>query len=300
MTTNVALGQRLSAAAGILRLNFLSFTLVSIALLVASQDLMHLPRRSHHLWLVVVLALLAHAAVNAWNEYFDYRSGLDLTTSRTPFSGGSGTLPNHPQFASFALSLALCSTVLVALGGLWLCMEVGWHLAWFGVPGLLLVVWYTGPVHRWPWLCLIAPGLGFGVFMVAGGSVALTGAWHNSSYWPAALMFLLANNLLLLNQFPDIDADRLVGRRHLAIVYGPAVASRVFALQWWLIYGVVLAAVWLQQWPPHSVLVLFTWPLYWYIRRLMGRPAQFARAMALHVALVHVVPLSLCGLWQFG
>jgi len=34
-------------------------------------------------------ALLAHISVNMLNEYFDFKSGLDLATKRTAFSGGS-------------------------------------------------------------------------------------------------------------------------------------------------------------------------------------------------------------------
>ena len=34
--------------------------------------------------------LLTHISVNVLNDYFDYRSGMDLATKRIPFSGGSG------------------------------------------------------------------------------------------------------------------------------------------------------------------------------------------------------------------
>jgi 1,4-dihydroxy-2-naphthoate octaprenyltransferase len=34
-----------------------------------------------------------HVAVNALNEASDYKTGIDFNTERTPFSGGSGTLP---------------------------------------------------------------------------------------------------------------------------------------------------------------------------------------------------------------
>ena len=37
--------------------------------------------------------ILTHACVNILNDYFDYRSGIDLAVKRTPFSGGSGLLP---------------------------------------------------------------------------------------------------------------------------------------------------------------------------------------------------------------
>ena len=44
------------------------------------------------LTLVGIAAL--HAAANVLNDYFDYRSGIDIETERTPFSGGSGILPS--------------------------------------------------------------------------------------------------------------------------------------------------------------------------------------------------------------
>ena len=50
--------------------------------------------------LVALVGLVAlHMAVNALNEWSDMRTGIDLETERTPFSGGSGTLPANPQAA---------------------------------------------------------------------------------------------------------------------------------------------------------------------------------------------------------
>ena len=43
--------------------------------------------------LAFVGLLLVQTSVNVLNDYFDYRSGIDLETKRTPFSGGSGILP---------------------------------------------------------------------------------------------------------------------------------------------------------------------------------------------------------------
>src|SRR5712692_12074183 len=37
--------------------------------------------------------LCLHAGVNVLNDYFDYKSGIDLLTTPTPFSGGSRILP---------------------------------------------------------------------------------------------------------------------------------------------------------------------------------------------------------------
>ena len=43
-----------------------------------------------YLALAFIGALLAHIAVNVLNEYYDYKSGVDFKTVRTPFSGGRG------------------------------------------------------------------------------------------------------------------------------------------------------------------------------------------------------------------
>lgn len=59
--------------------------------------------------LALIGAIAAHISVNAFNEYFDFKSGLDHRTHRTPFSGGSGTLPERPELARQALSVAIAT-----------------------------------------------------------------------------------------------------------------------------------------------------------------------------------------------
>jgi len=60
-----------------------------------------------YLFLVFIGALSAHISVNALNEYFDFKSGLDFKTKRTPFSGGSGALPERPEKAYTGLITGL-------------------------------------------------------------------------------------------------------------------------------------------------------------------------------------------------
>ena len=57
---------------------------VGIAVAVYQSDSL----KALHLALALLGALLAHISVNVLNDYFDYRSGIDLETRRTPFSGG--------------------------------------------------------------------------------------------------------------------------------------------------------------------------------------------------------------------
>ena len=49
--------------------------------------------------LAFIGGILAHASVNLLNEYEDFKSGLDQKTIKTPFSGGTGNLPENPEQA---------------------------------------------------------------------------------------------------------------------------------------------------------------------------------------------------------
>lgn len=183
--------------------------------------------------LVFAGALLAHSGVNLLNEYFDFRSGLDLQTRRTPFSGGSGALPVHPEAAQSVLLAGCIAVLLVVLVGVMLMLRTGPGLLPLGAVGILIVVIYTTVINRWPFVCLAAPGLGFGVLMVIGTHYVLTAGYTDAPWLAAAVPFLLTNNLLLLNQYPDLEADAAAGRRHFPLVYGLRAANIVYGIFCW-------------------------------------------------------------------
>lgn len=246
-----------------MRLPFLILTpaclLLGIACVQWTQGTVHWLQAA----LVLLGALAAHVSVNAFNEYLDFRSGLDAITQRTPFSGGSGVLPAHPELARLTLAMAI--------GALALCMGVGGYfvllrgpaLLPLGLSGVVLVLAYTRWLTRHPLACLVAPGLGFGPLMILGTQVALTGVYSGAAAVAALVPFFLANNLLLLNQFPDAQADRQVGRRHLLVTAGPRVAARWYAMQTLLAYASLLLGV-LGGWLPWGALLgLLTLALAW-------------------------------------
>jgi 1,4-dihydroxy-2-naphthoate octaprenyltransferase len=175
-------------------------------------------------------ALFAHISVNTLNEYHDFISGLDLQTRRTPFSGGSGALPAHPDSAASVLVTGLVSLGVVVLAGSYFLYLRGLALLPAGLAGVLLIVTYTRWLNRMPWLCLVAPGLGFGPLMVAGTHFALTGELSALPVTAAVVPFFLTNNLLMLNQYPDIVADADNGRNNVPIAYGTVVANAAYGL----------------------------------------------------------------------
>ena len=205
--------------------------------------------------------LFAHVAVNVLNDYFDYISGLDLRTRRTPFSGGSGILPAGLMSPRGALKLGLVALGVVVATGVYFLAVRGWKILPLGLLGIVVVVLYTPFITRSPFLCLIAPGLGFGPLMVMGMHFVLTGRYDPMALGASLVPGLLVSNLLLINQFPDLEADRASGRHHLVIVLGRKKSSQVYALVsssafGWLLFSVIFGLL-----PPGALLGLLPFPL---------------------------------------
>jgi len=211
-----------------------------------------------HSILALLGAVAAHISVNALNEYYDFKSGLDLKTERTPFSGGSGTLPAHPEKYRVAWLIGLISLAAAALIGIYFLTVWGWGLLPLGLIGLVVVFSYTIWLTRSPVLCLIAPGLGFGTLMVMGTHFVLTGSYSWTAFFASLTPFFLVSNLLLLNQFPDVEADASVGRKHYPIVIGRKRSAVIYVIFLLMTYLSILTGVITGALPPFTLLGLLT------------------------------------------
>jgi len=181
-----------------------------------------------NLALVLIGAVSTHISVNALNEYDDFKSGLDLKTEPTPFSGGSKALPDNPHKAHIGLITGLITFVTAVLIGIYFIYIRGFWLLPLGAFGLIIVAAYTRWITKNSFLCLIAPGLGFGPLMVMGTDFVLTGSYSSAAFVASMVPFFLVSDLLLLNQFPDVTADKGVGRKHLPIAIGRKASVKVY------------------------------------------------------------------------
>ncbi len=174
-------------------------------------------------------ALFAHVATNVLNDYFDYKSGLDLRTQPTPFSGGSGILPKGMMAPEKALWMGLGSLAITIAIGLYFIKVRGWGLLPIGLLGVLVIVLYSPFITKRPFLCLLAPGLGFGPLIVMGTHYVLVGRYDWIALWASFVPLFLVSNLLLINQFPDLEADRESGRYHVPIMIGRKRSSYLYS-----------------------------------------------------------------------
>ena len=202
-------------------------------------------------WTRSLLALVglvaAHIAVNALNEWSDMRRGIDLNTVRTPFSGGSGTLPAGAVPVEVALRLGV-GTSVVALGiGLWFLWAVGWTFLPFLLIGAFFVTGYTDALAR-VGIGEVAAGLGLGGLAVSGTAFVQAGTLGPAAIAASVPAFLMTFNLLLLNEFPDEAADREGGRKNLVLMLGRPKAAMVYAgaailVPAWIVGSVVQGAL---------------------------------------------------------
>ena len=180
--------------------------------------------------LLALIGLVAlHMAVNILNEWSDMRTGIDLETERTPFSGGSGTLPAGGMGSRTALIFGLvCSGVGLAIG-LWFLWKVGWILLPIMLAGAVAVLAYTDLLARIG-VGEIAAGFGLGAGPVIGAALVQGGGWSDAAAAASIPAFFMTFNLLLLNEFPDEEPDRGGGRRNLVILLGRRTAAWIYVV----------------------------------------------------------------------
>jgi 1,4-dihydroxy-2-naphthoate octaprenyltransferase len=165
--------------------------------------------------------------------------------------------------SAVVLTAGVVSLLITVLIGSFFIWQYGVGIAPIGFSGLLLIVTYTGWVNRHPLICLIAPGFGFWL-MVIGTHYVLTGQYTVFSWLLALIPFFLVNNLLLLNQYPDIAADTKAGRNHFLIAYGVERSNRVYSLFLLMTMMLIISYIVLGYLPLLSLIVLLPLPLSFY------------------------------------
>ncbi|WP_157832328.1 prenyltransferase [Thiomicrorhabdus sp. Kp2] len=257
-------------------------------------------------WLMFTLtlsgAVLAHAAVNLLNEYQDNQSGLDFMTPKTPFSGGSGSLQANPLAEASVLNAFKVVMSLLILIGVLVVYKVGWQIVPLGLTGLAMIVFYTKNITKKPWLCLVSPGLAFGPIMVLASYFVLTGSFSWLTFALSMVPFFLVNNLLLLNQVPDLTADRMVGRYNLLMEIGVKNAMYVFALFELLAFMTLIASIFYFDLPAVIALASLTFilvlPMVWIAFKYYEQIDKLMPALAMNV-IINIVTPALIGftLW---
>jgi 1,4-dihydroxy-2-naphthoate octaprenyltransferase len=239
--------------------------------------------------------VLCHASVNILNDYFDFKSGVDLKTLKTPFSGGSGILPAGKLTAKQVLWYGIICFVIAVPIGIFFTVVEGWLLLPLLALGGLCILLYTSLILKnfFPeW----SPGLGLGILPVLGAYFVQAGNYSWTALIASVPSGFLVLNLLLLNEFPDVEADLVGSKKTLPITAGKKWAAITYTTFVILTFLWVIVAVIFKAMPIYCLLALGTLPFaYKSIRGSFGYNdlKKILPAMQQNVLLVLVTQLLL-------
>ena len=188
------------------------------------------PVTLHWLYLVeaVVGLVLAHAANNMINDYFDLVGGVDsddyVRGQYAPHPILSGLISKRGLVAAIAAVNLIDLAILVHLTSVW-----GWPVVAFALSGLFISVFYVAPPIKLKHRGLGEPGvfLVWGPLMIAGTFLVSTGqlpAW----IWAASVPYAVLVTTVLFGKHVDkLPADAAKGIHTLPVLLGDALARRV-------------------------------------------------------------------------
>ena len=221
-----------------IRANFLLLAALLVAIGLAVSYKYQQPEVSFN-WLNAVLIMVgvvsAHISVNLFNEYSDFKTKIDFNTKRTPFSGGSGILTLGLITPVKVLRVAVATLILSLAIGIYFTIISHWSILVISLFGAFTIVYYTKFLTRYL-LGEFFAGVTLGSLVVIGTYLAMnvTPGTGLKGLIPGGVALIsippgiLTSLLLFLNEFPDAEADKKGGRKHLVIKFGYKASAFIY------------------------------------------------------------------------
>ena len=211
-------------------------------------------------WLLFLAMLFAclfiQAATNMFNEYYDFKRGLDSEES----IGIGGAIVRNGVKPKTVMQLALLLYVLAAILGLYICDKSSWTLLIVGAICMLIGYLYTGgpfPIAYTPFGELFS-GIVMGMLIVLISTFVQVGSVPSFAILLSVPSAFLVAAIMLSNNIRDIVEDKKGGRKTLAILVGRKKAITVLASFFIISYLWIIALVLLQVVTPWALLVLLS------------------------------------------
>lgn len=228
----------------------------------------------------LLTALLLQVGSNLANDVFDYERGADQGERVGPLRVTQAGLLSPRQVKQgmwFVFGLT-------ALLGIYLVWLGGWVFMVLGLAAIVSAIAYTGGPYP-----LGYHGLGdlfvfcfFGLVATTGTYYVQAGVVSSTAWWMSVAMGLLTVNILVVNNFRDIENDRRVGKRTLAVRFGETAAQTQYALQVLGAYAILVYLVLTGKISSWGLLPILTIPIaiYWMGYILRNKGATLNKALA--------------------
>ena len=197
-----------------------------------------------YFFLTLIGIIAIHAGANTINDYFDHLSRNDDVNEEfvRPFTGGSRMIQNKAISAKGMLTLSLSMYAIGSVIGLFLAFTRGMPIFWIGLIGVAVGMFYV-----MPGINLLARGVGELGILIAFGTLCVTGSYFvqtQSLDWEPVLLSLPIGMLIMLvlwiNEFPDFNADKAVGKNHWVVRLGKEKAAKYYFVFMLITYAMII------------------------------------------------------------
>ena len=184
--------------------------------------------------LFLLACLLIQAATNLFNEYYDYKHGLDKIDSE----GISGSIVKGNLSPREVMVGALVLYALAFILGLILTFMTSLYVLLVGLVCMLAGYFYTGgkyPIAYSPFGEVVS-GFFMGTIIISLSFYFQTGYINADIIVVSLPLFIMIGAILLANNIRDLDNDKESGRRTYAILVGRNNAIKTMAISFIVVY----------------------------------------------------------------
>ncbi|MDY5481859.1 MAG: 1,4-dihydroxy-2-naphthoate octaprenyltransferase [Veillonella caviae] len=207
-----------------------------------------------HTIFIFITVVSAQIIANLWNEYKDFKSGLDAGQK----IGNAGSITRGAVTPELIITMIKMLMTVPILIGIYLSATITWYYIPAGFICILISFLYSGgpkPISRTPF-GEIASGIamGFAIVLITGY------AWSRELSWalliPAIPATLLVGSIMLTNNIRDIRNDESHGRRTLPIVLGRNRAIGLMSTSYLFNFLWIIAWIYVDALPIASLIAI--------------------------------------------
>lgn len=205
---------------------------------------------------MLIASLLIQMATNMFNEYYDFKRGLDTEES----IGIGGAIVRNGVKPKTVLNLAFLLYGISVVIGVYICMQTSWWLAVVGLISMLIGYLYTGgpyPIAYTPFGELVS-GVVMGMLLILIAFYIQTGTVTMDAVLLSIPSMLLVAAIMMANNIRDIVGDKKSGRKTLAILVGRPVAVNILMLFFLISYVWIITLIAIGFLTPWALLILLS------------------------------------------
>ncbi len=210
--------------------------------------------------LAFIAVILVTITPNLLGEYYDFHGDTYGRDKRNKFSGGSLVVQRGILSRKAPLIAGIVTASVAALLGLYIIFfrGGGWPALVMGAFCLIAGTFYSAKPLRFANLGIgeLLIGICFGFMPVAVGCWLQAHTLPAAVYWFAIPIALAIFNVILINEFPDVEADKIFEKRNLVVRFGKKAAAVIYVIAGVSIAVSLFAIVYVLGFSPFAYIVV--------------------------------------------